>query len=426
MLLQNLCRIVFFAVLVADTVNAKSDDVTYAGAIKTASTDGLVPQWKKPSLSDVKGNEQPLFSITHANQKEHTDVLSHGSRTMLETIPDYRIDVYPSHRTAIVPDDIEQNMKQRHCQLIDDGNGISPCLPGSPFTQPVSGLQAIWNHLLRFRGKAISNTANRITVFPNDTRSTYKANQDTLYVYGQSRIAGDGLKKVLYMTRSQVIEPVSASLTLNLAKYTINQVENKPAFWKYFPGLKQVKRMPVSSHDFAVNHSDGFLTQDSLDMFNGAPDQYDWKLAERKTMIVPYNVQNLVQSAPSKELILKTHINPDALRYEHHRVWIVEANLKPTAKHIYKKRRFYIDEDSWQILMVDLYNEDNTLIRYQEAYPFIAWDIPALVAPVTAIYDFKGKGYQIDGLNDKGKTWNFMAKFRPGDFTPEALRRKGK
>ncbi len=50
------------------------------------------------------------------------------------------------------------------------------------------------------------------------------------------------------------------------------------------------------------------------------------------------------------------HINQEYPRYELHRVWVIEANLKPGTRHVYQRRRFYIDEDSWGIVATELYD----------------------------------------------------------------------
>ena len=71
-------------------------------------------------------------------------------------------------------------------------------------------------------------------------------------------------------------------------------------------------------------------------------------------------------------------MNPDHLRYELHRVWVVDATLKKGERHIYKRRTFYIDEDSWQILLVDQYDNRDQLWRVSEGHAITYYDLPTV------------------------------------------------
>ena len=65
-------------------------------------------------------------------------------------------------------------------------------------------------------------------------------------------------------------------------------------------------------------------------VFSGSPDRYDWKLLGKKRMIVPYNAYKAsATTTPRDGFLTPNHLNPDFLRYEEHRVWVLEATLKP-------------------------------------------------------------------------------------------------
>jgi len=66
-----------------------------------------------------------------------------------------------------------------------------------------------------------------------------------------------------------------------------------------------------------------------------------------------------------------------------HRVWVVEATLKEGKRHIYSKRTFYIDEDSWAALASDEYDGHGQLYRTVIATPTQSYDA---VAPFTSSY----------------------------------------
>ena len=104
---------------------------------------------------------------------------------------------------------------------------------------------------------------------------------------------------------------------------------------------------------------------------------------------------------------------------------MVDAELRKGFSHPYAKRRFYIDEDSWQILAADLYDKSGELTGVQESHPISYYDVPMFGSTLETIYDFKGKRYFVDGLDNNEPMYNFNAKLTPRDFTPQALRREG-
>ena len=46
-------------------------------------------------------------------------------------------------------------------------------------------------------------------------------------------------------------------------------------------------------------------------------------------------------------------------------MWVVEATLKPGKRHVYSKRTFYLDEDSWAALAADQYDARGQLYRVE-------------------------------------------------------------
>jgi hypothetical protein len=76
------------------------------------------------------------------------------------------------------------------------------------------------------------------------------------------------------------------------------------------------------------------------------------------------------------------YINPDHVRWELHRVWVLEANLAEGKRHVIAKRRMYIDEDSWYIILYDGWDGKGNLWRYSQAIPLNIVELPATV-PIT-------------------------------------------
>ncbi|MBT8047749.1 MAG: DUF1329 domain-containing protein, partial [Gammaproteobacteria bacterium] len=166
---------------------------------------------------------------------------------------------------------------------------------------------------------------------------------------------------------------------------------------------------------------------DMTDMFNGALDRYQWELKGKREMYVPYNAYRLHSSELDyDDLVLPGHLDPRHLRYELHRVWVVEATLRNGSRHINPKRIFYLDEDSYQILMVDHYNSDTELWRYSEAHPINFYDVPTLWTTLEVHYDLEARRYAAFRLDPGKPIPPFNMELDPGDFTPQALRRKGR
>jgi len=173
--------------------------------------------------------------------------------------------------------------------------------------------------------------------------------------------------------------------------------------------------------------SDGQRTSDQLDMFNGSPERYHWNLVGKREMYMPYNNYRLNDNALTTSDIVKAgHLNPEHLRYELRRVWVVEATLRDGTSHIYKRRTFYVDEDSWQILLVDQYDNRNQIWRVSEAYPVNYYQIPLVWDTVHAHYDLQNGRYLAFGLNNQTQPVRFDLDFNERDFTQSALRQAGR
>jgi uncharacterized protein YpmB len=131
----------------------------------------------------------------------------------------------------------------------------------------------------------------------------------------------------------------------------LDQVKQARAAWIYNAGQRRVRRAPDLAYDNINDGTEGLRTTDQFDAYNGAPDRYDWKIVGKREVYVPYNSFKLSdKKLKYKDMIGKNTPKADLLRYELHRVWEVEANLRPGSKHVYAKRVFFIDEDTWTVL----------------------------------------------------------------------------
>jgi hypothetical protein len=206
----------------------------------------------------------------------------------------------------------------------------------------------------------------------------------------------------------------------------MDQVKEPRRAWVYNAGRRRVTRAPNVAYDNPGTAADGQRTSDQFDMFNGAPDRYEWTLVGKKEMLVPYNSYKLhAKGVKVGEILKPNHINPDLTRHELHRVWVVDAKLKPGTSHLYSRRTFYIDEDSWQILAADQYDGRGQLWRVSEAHCINYYDVQAFWSTLEVHHDLQNGRYLAVGLDNENRMYDFGIKRTPADFNPEALRRDG-
>ena len=246
-----------------------------------------------------------------------------------------------------------------------------------------------------------------------------------LPVYGDG-MTPQGLNNTLFYYKYNVVAPSKLAGSALVVQETLDQVLAIRKAWRFSRGERRVRRLPMLAYDSLQPDTNGMATADVVDSYNGAPDRYEWTLSGKREMLVPYNSYAVHQQGIPYEDILKSKtVNPQLLRYELHRVWVVEANLRKGFSHPYAKRRFYLDEDSWQILAVDVYDKKGALVGLQESHPINYYDAPMFGSTLETIYDFPGNRYFADGLDNNEPMYDFKAKLAPIDFTPQALRREG-
>ena len=143
-------------------------------------------------------------------------------------------------------------------------------------------------------------------------------------------------------------------------------------------------------------------------------------------MLVPYNSYALhSDKVKDKDILTPLHINQDLARYELHRVWVVEATLKPGASHLYARRTFYVDEDSWQILVADQYDSRGQLWRVSESHNINYYDALVFWSTLEVHTDLQAGRYLAIGLDNEKEMYDFNISREPGDYSPDSLRRSG-
>jgi len=417
--------------------------LTPMGAEMAGNADGSIPAWKplaknagtvdsKGFLSDPFGSEKPLFTITAQNVEQYKDKLAPGQYAMFKRYPDtFKIPVYPSHRGSTVPDDVFAAIKKNATttNLVAGGNGLENFDTAVPFPIPKSGLEVIWNHITRYRGGSVTRLV---------TQATPQTNGSFSLVYFQDQfVFRDKMKdydpanpgNILFYFKQKVTAPARLAGTVLLVHETLDQVKEPRKAWVYATGQRRVRQAPQVSYDGPGTAADGLRTSDNLDMYNGAPDRYDWKLEGKKEMYIASNSYKIDSPTLKYADIIKAgHINQDLTRYELRRVWHVVATLKPGQRHIYAKRDFYIDEDTWQAAVIDHYDGRGQLWRVAEAHAEEYYDKQVPWYALEALYDLQSGRYLALGMKNEEKSaydFGFSAtksEFQPGNLGQDGIR----
>ena len=423
--------------------NKLGNELTPLGAEKAGNADGSIPAWTGGITSAPAGytvgdhhpdpypEDKVLFEITAQNYKEYADFLSEGQKKLFEAYPEtFRMPVYPTRRSASNPQFIYDATKVNatSAELLDGGNGIKGAVLGIPFPIPQNGLEAIWNHILRYRGEAVQRNGGQAAVTNGGDYNVIGFDEQLLIKYAEEGATPEKLtdENVLFMFKQKVTKPARLAGTALLVHETVDQVKEPRKAWTYNTGQRRVRLAPNIAYDTPGTAADGLRTTDDFDMFNGSPNRYDWKLVGKQEMFVAYNNYALHSDNASYEDILKpNHVNPDLTRWEKHRVWVVEATLKEGFRHIYQKRVFFIDEDSWQIQVADMYDNRGELYRVGVAYGVNYYEVPTQWSTLDAYYDLNSRRYLAIGLDNEEEMYDFTVRPRDVEFTPQALRREG-
>ncbi len=431
-----------FAEISSEEVNRLGVDLTPLGGEKAGNADGTIPAWNGGLTSPPSGYQEgkhyidPFpgdgieYTITNNNLSDYEDKLSEGHKALLKTYPDtYKLNVYQTRRTAAAPQRIYDATRRVAvtANLTPDGNGVTGAIEGIPFPIPKNGLEVIWNHILRWRANyAERNVAQAAPTRGGDYTLVQFSDQFNI-LYTQEGMTEENMNNIVLYFKQEVLAPARLAGGILLVHETLNQNKEKRKAWLYNPGQRRVRRAPNVAFDNPGTASDGMRTNDQFDMYNGSPERYDWELIGKKEIIVPYN--NYRISSPSlkySDILKPLHINQEHPRYELHRVWVVEATLKEGERHIYKRRTFYVDEDSWQILVVDQYDNRDQLWRVSEGMAMNYYDVPNLWTTLEVHTDLQAGRYLVIGLDNESTPYNFNVKFNDGDFSPAALRRAGR
>ena len=421
-------------------------ELTPLGGEKAGNASGTIPEWDGGLSSPAKAGfpnfaspgrapdpfagDKPLFKVTPANVAQYADRMTEGDKALLRQYKDtFFMNVYTTRRSAASPQRIYDATKRiaTTAQLAAGGNGVVGAAEGIPFPIPKQGVEAFWNHVLRYRADAAERETGQAAVTPNGSYNMVKFHDEFYVVYSLPGAKEADLDNVILYFIQETVAPARLAGEILLVHETLDQSKENRRAWIYNPGQRRVRRAPDVAFDNPGTAADGLRTSDQFDMYNGSPERYDWKLVGKKEIFVPYNAYKLHWAKTKADDVIKPlHINQELARYELHRVWVVDSTLKPGQRHIYKRRTLYIDEDSWQILAIDCYDNRDQLWRVQEGHGINFYNVPTFWTTLEATYDLQSRRYLAIGFEDRvDRSINFGIKRTLQDYTAAALRARG-
>jgi hypothetical protein len=428
-----------FAEVTASQAQKLRAELTPLGAERAGNAEGTIPAWEGGHTTVPPGYrsgqprpdgfaaETPRLRISAANLAEHAGKLSEGSKALLARYPSYRLDVYPTHRTAAAPAWVYENTFRNATRVrpLHDGVSIEGAFGGIPFPIPRSGAEAIWNHLLAWKGQSASYQYVTYLVAAGRPVLATGADLDLQFPYYDRREQLETYGGVFLMSRTTTTAPPFRAGEKVLTIDAVDQLKDGRKAWQYLVGQRRIRRAPTIAYDNPSFISSGFNFFDEIFLFNGAIDRYRWKLIGKQEMFVPYNTQRF-HTVPVPALLGPDHPNPDHLRWELHRVWVVEATLAPDKRHVMPRRRFYLDEDSWLALLADGWDARGQLWHVSQALPFVVPELPAVVTAPYLVFDLVKRGYVASSLlNEGSRHYQTSEPKAAAHFSPAALAAEG-
>ncbi|MBK7279213.1 MAG: DUF1329 domain-containing protein [Betaproteobacteria bacterium] len=412
-------------------------ELTPFGAEKAGNKDGSIPAWTGGYSTPIPGDkpggrrgdpfkdDKPLYSVTAKNVDQHAGKLSDGVKALLKKYPDsFRLDVYPTRRTAVAPQWVYDNTAKNALRAKLDGHKLVGAYGGTPFPIPKSGLEAIWNHKLSWRGSAweadfnqYQITANGQVVLTTDGR----IRQRMPYYFDDGSV--DSFEGVHWEVNLLNVGPPIRAGEMIVGRQHVD--EEKSQSYVYLTGQRRVRKLPNACCDTPTPATAGLMSFDELSVFSGRTDRFDWKLVGKKELLVPYN-QNRFLQARDAEIIKGQHLNPDHVRWELHRVWVVEASLAAGQRHQAPKSIYYLDEDTWLAVLGDRWDANGQLWKTLWVFNYVMPDFPGTVQQTFGFYDLlSGQAYVANVLNDKSFHHRPSKRWPTETFTGDGLAAQG-
>lgn len=407
-------------------------ELTPLGAEAAANAAGTIPKWtgglpqkEMPRGSNPFAGEKPLYTITAQNVSQYAALLTEGHRALFKTFPDYVMNVYPTHRTASYPawfyDATKRNATS--VELTNNGYGFCCTAQGYPFPIPKNGTEVMWNHIMRYNTRGLRGYVNHAATASDGSYVIQRDYVELAFAYNDPKATPESIEGMNVRILNKTVAPPNLAGEAHLLHVPLDRIKDQTGVWVYNNTVGRPRRIGEVGYDNPL--FDGLMTHDQIDMFNGPLDRYDIQLVGKKEMLIPYNAYVMYDpKLKYKDLLQKGHINQALARYELHRVWVIEAKVKAGVAHRYKRRVFYLDEDSWIVHAQDIYDERGQFWRTAESHSITFAGVPVVVNGIQVHYDLQSRRYvAINMTNEERKLIEYDWSKDPSYFSPASLKR---
>ena len=429
----------------ANAAMLKGGSFTPMGSEIAGNADGSIPAWTggltalpagwNPTapMPDPFPEDQPQFTIDSSNFAQYQAKLAPGVISMIQK-RGLKLEVYKTRRTAALPqwvyDNIAQNVSR--AQPVSGGArlGFTGAIDGYPFPLPdmsdpyEAGAQMVWNHQCKWQGQY--ETLENSTWSMAGGQLTLLAASHNQYRYPFYKQGGDPATDGRYLFKLIGLGTAPANNVGSqlLVWSSTNPLQWPTVGWEYLNGQGRVRELPQVQYDIPEAQTNGLTNYDENWLFGGAMDRYDWKFLGKQEMYIPYNNDKIVQM--TKAGFLPDFIDPALVRWELHRVWVVDATLHPGERHVVPHRRLYLDEDTWLAALQEEYDAEGNLWKVGMNYVMNRPDLPGLIWIATVIYNLQQHGYVVTSnanpsLPAGTNKFNFITEPPADLFNPQTM-----
>lgn len=422
-------------------------ELTCTGAEVAGNKEGTIPAFSGKWLGTPPGikytpnvgqhpvdpypEDKPLYVISAANMDKYAEKLTDGQKAMFKRYPDtFRIPVYQGRRDFRYSDKVCEVSKKSAVQaeLIDNGFGFNGLKGVSPFPIPKTAMELLAN--MNFPHRAFTeNTPQRdvADVSSNGAISWGRIWQRNFAIVNSPEQIGKPIEGIMSMSRTASLLPERDKGAITVSHEPVNFARGKRLAWTYDPGTRRVRQLPEFGFDGPLTGTSGKMTTDQDRLMNGSPERFEWKMLGKREIFIPANSYRVHSNKVNyADLLKKGHANPDFMRYELRRVWVLEGTLKEGYRHVFGRRVMFLDEDNWQASVGDYYDTRGQLWQHAFINHYYAFDMSAWQAGTSFYHDLNGGGYVGYNLFQERESGPIL---NAGDkaelFTPAALRSAG-
>jgi hypothetical protein len=414
--------------------------LTTVGAERSGNIKGTIPPWTGGITAPPGGyspgdwhpnpyqDDQVLFTINSENVEKYSESLTAGHLALIEKYPDtYHLNIYPARRSASHPQSVlDQTLKYSgKAKIVDGGAGIAGIVEGVPFPHPQNGEQAIWNARLSYKAGGFRGYHTMALTSADGDYDLTVGRRDIEFPYSDGKTTLEDYDNVKARVLTRAMRPAKKAGRMIISHRYLNSNNIERRRWTYDPGKRRIKRASNNPRDMPEGSSEGIHVWDQEGMWRGPITDFNWALLGKREFYVPYNAYQLHDGdITADDIIQAGHVNQRLTRYELHRVWVVEANLKEGRKHLYSRRRYYIDEDSWRILAGEHFNSDGTVDRFSEAHTINYYEVPLIYPTLETYYKLDTRRYFVTQIDNQYSPYDFSFDRGPSHYGPGRLKMK--